>query len=445
MRHRLVTSFLSAVALALLVISGARAQNAEPRVILITVDGLMPATYAKRTGQAPNIERLAASGAWAEGMIGVLPTVTYPSHTTLISGVLPSQHGIVDNRILDPENRSRGAWFWYARDIKVPTLVSLAKARGLRTAAIGWPVTVDMPELDVNVPEFFRSPHPESLSLLRALSVPRTLIADVEASRGKPFPWMMTDDERTDLTTHVIEKFDPNLLLVHLIDLDTAQHTYGPGSPEALRTLTRVDASVGRIVEAVRRANRADRTHIVIASDHGFLPVTTQLQPNAMFKREGLLTVDQQGDISSWQAYFHPSGGAGFVYVKDAAIRTRVDGLLRKLHSDPANGIREIWTSEQLKQLGAHPDAAFGLDVVDGFYTGGGHDVVVKASSSKGGHGFAPDRQALHASFVMTGPSVQTRGSLGVMRMTSVAPTLAAILGVRLPSQTSSALSLSAR
>jgi predicted AlkP superfamily pyrophosphatase or phosphodiesterase len=277
------------------------------------------------------------------------------------------------------------------------------------------------------------------------LSVPQTLIADVEASRGKPFPWLMTDDERTDLTTHVIEKFDPNLLLVHLIDLDTAQHTYGPGSPEALRTLASVDACVGRIVDAVRRANRTDRTHIIIASDHGFLPVSKQVQPNALFKQEGLLTVDQQGEVASWQAYFHSSGGAGFVYVKDAATRTRVEGLLRKLQSDPANGVREIWTSEQLETLGAHPNAAFGLDVVDGFYTGGGHDVLVKASTSKGGHGFAPDRPALHASFVMTGPSVKTRGSLGTIRMTSVAPTLAAILGVRLPSQTSAPLTVATR
>ena len=59
-------------------------------------------------------------------------------------------------------------------------------------------------------------------------------------------------------------------------------------------------------------------------SDHGFLPLETQLQPNAAFKQAGLLTVNDRGEVTSWRAYFHASGGSGFVYVKDAADRARV-------------------------------------------------------------------------------------------------------------------------
>jgi hypothetical protein len=102
------------------------------------------------------------------------------------------------------------------------------------------------------------------------------------------------------------------------------------------------------------------------------------------------------------------------------------------LKQNPANGIREVWTRADLDARGAQPEAAFGLDVEDGFYTGAGTDVLVKPSTSKGGHGFAPDRPALHASLILTGPSIQRRGSLGVVRMTQVAPTLARILGVSL-------------
>ena len=81
---------------------------------------------------------------------------------------------------------------------------------------------------------------------------------------------------------------------------------------------------------------------------------------------------------------------------------------------------------------GAHPDAAFGLDVVNGFYTGSGHDALVKPSTSKGGHGFAPDRPELHASFIVSGPRLAKRGSIGVIRMTQIAPTLARLLEVGL-------------
>ena len=101
-----------------------------------------------------------------------------------------------------------------------------------------------------------------------------------------------------------------------------------------------------------------------------------------------------------------------------------------------------IWTRPQLDAMGAHPDAAFGLDVVDGFYTGVGTDAVVKPTATRGGHGFAADRPALHASFILTGPSVRQRGSLGVFRMTRIAPTLARILGVSLSPAAAEPLSI---
>jgi predicted AlkP superfamily pyrophosphatase or phosphodiesterase len=411
----------------------AGAQSDAPRVIMISIDGLMPSAYTDPAlaAQTPNLRRLAKGGIWADGVVGVLPTVTYPSHTTLITGVEPSVHGIYDNRIFDPENKSDGAWFWFARSIKVPTLPMAARARGLTAAAITWPVTIGM-DLDYLAPEYIGSDHPESLDMLRALSVPRNLIDSAAVARGKAFSWPQDDRDRTDLTTFIVKTFDPNVTLLHLIELDGAQHSFGPGSPEALKTLAKVDGHVGEIVEAVKAAGRADRTHIAVVSDHGFLPVRTQLQPNFALKRAGLLTVDSRGHATSWRAYFHSAGGSGYVYVKDAADRPRVEQLLMDLKKDPANGIREVWTADALKAKGSHPDAAFGLDVVDGFYTGGGDDVLIKPTGGKGGHGFDPARPALHSAFILAGPSVQARGSIGVIRMTQVAPTLASILDVTL-------------
>jgi len=219
---------------------------------------------------------------------------------------------------------------------------------------------------------------------------------------------------------------------LHLIELDDTQHTYGPGTREANATLARLDAMVGEIVAQVKQSGRADRTTIAIVSDHGFLPLTSMLQVNALFKREGLLKVDDRGRVTEWQAYFHASGGSGYVYVKDRSVISRVQALLIALKQDPANGIQSLWTRADLETRGSHPDAAFGLDMVDGFYTGGGHDALLKPSSSKGGHGFAPDRTALHASLIMAGPAVRARGSLGVVRMTQIGPTIASVLGVSL-------------
>jgi predicted AlkP superfamily pyrophosphatase or phosphodiesterase len=124
------------VALAIIFTPMAAQDRGEPRVILISIDGLMPVSYTSSTAPVPNLRKLAAEGAWAEGVIGVLPTVTFPSHTTLITGVEPAVHGIVDNLIFDPEGRSASAWNWYARSIKVTTLPMAVRAKGLRAAGI---------------------------------------------------------------------------------------------------------------------------------------------------------------------------------------------------------------------------------------------------------------------------------------------------------------------
>lgn len=433
--------FIALAAIAVALLTTARAQDQEPRVVMISIDGLMPSSYTDPAlaSYTPNLRALAKQGMWADGVVGVLPTVTYPSHTTLITGVEPSVHGIYDNRIFDPEDRSEGAWFWYARSIKVPTLPMAARARGLRAAAVTWPVTIGM-DLDVLAPEYIGSRHPESLDMLRALSKPSTLIDQAAIARGKPFSWPQNDRDRTDLTLHILKTYDPNVMLLHLIALDGAQHSYGPGSAESLKTLAEVDGHVGEILDAIKASGRP--TNVSVVSDHGFLATKTQLQPNFAFKQAGLLQIGSRGEVISWRAYFHASGGSGYVYVKDAADRAPVQQVLMAMKTDPANGIRQVWTSAELAAKGAHPDATFGVDVIDGFYTGAGHDVLVKASGSKGGHGFDPARPALHASLILSGPAVQRRGSVGVIKMTEIAPTLASILEVGLSPSAAKSLSL---
>ncbi len=296
MHTRLLMALL--VGMTMLIAPLAAQDRGEPRVVMISIDGLMPSSYTSPSSPALNLRKMASEGAWADGVVGVLPTVTYPSHTTLITGVDPAVHGIVDNRIFDPENRSNGAWYWYARDIRVPTLPMAARARGLRAAAVAWPVTIGM-DLDYVVPEYWRSNHPEALSMMRALSQPRNLLESAEIARGKPFEWPQTDRDRTDLTKFIIRTFDPHVLLLHIIELDGAQHSHGPGSPEAHETLARVDGFVGEIVETIRASGRP--THVAIVSDHGFLPACS-LRPgrggwllHRQRCRSGGEAVDQQG------------------------------------------------------------------------------------------------------------------------------------------------------
>ena len=139
---------------------------------MISIDGLKPETYTKPgPSKVPTLRRLAKEGVFAEGVIGVTPTVTYPSHTTMITGVLPAVHGIPANTILDPAGTSNGEWYRFARDIKVTTLPGVVKARGLKTAGVFWPVSVGMESLDFNVPEVAYYTHPKMMDLLKCSAI----------------------------------------------------------------------------------------------------------------------------------------------------------------------------------------------------------------------------------------------------------------------------------
>ncbi len=114
-------------------------------VILISVDGLMPESYTHPDAhglKVPTLRELARNGLSSDGARSVFPTVTYPLHTSIATGTNPGTHGIVTNTAWDPLERNQGGWRWYAEDIRVPTLWDAARAHGLRTALVWWPVTV---------------------------------------------------------------------------------------------------------------------------------------------------------------------------------------------------------------------------------------------------------------------------------------------------------------
>src|SRR5262245_58757672 len=172
-------------------------------VVLVSVDGLRPKDVleADRLGlRLPNLRRLASDGASASRVKGVLPTVTYPSHTTLVTGASPARHGIVGNQPLDPTGKNGDGWFFYAEDIQAETLWQAAARAGLATANVDWPVTVGA-DITYNIAQFWhtrRRDQPDQFKLARALSS-RGLLAEAERVLG-PYPSgyaaTVADDER---------------------------------------------------------------------------------------------------------------------------------------------------------------------------------------------------------------------------------------------------------
>jgi len=436
--------FVGLSAALLLVFAGSTAsQQTPPLLVMISVDGMRPdyITAADTHGaRVPTLRRFMKEGTYAEGVTGIVPTVTYPSHTTLVTGVWPVKHGIFANTTFDPLQQNNQGWYWYAEDIRVPTLWDVAAAAGRTTASVQWPVTVGA-RITWNIPEFWRASTPDDAKLLRAVST-RGLLEEARAELGEYRGGIDTsaqaDESRGRYTEWILEKKRPALLTLHLSSLDHIEHETGPFSSEDIVVLEAIDGVIGRIRDIAEKL-APGRAYIAVVSDHGFVRTDSQLDVVPVFRDAKLITVNDKGKVTDWKAMPWMTGGSIAVVLKDpneAATLAQVRDLLAKLASDPANGIDRVLDADELHQRGGFPTASFFVSLKPGWRTGFALEgpVLSKTKTVGGTHGALPDLPDLRASFFLVGPGVPAGRSLGLIDMRDVAPTLAHEVGLSMPS-----------
>lgn len=415
---------------------------AEP-VLLISIDGLRPGDVieAEQRGlRIPNLRRFVTEGAYATGVIGVLPTVTYPSHTTLVTGASPAKHGIVSNNTFDPKQINQGGWYWYASDIKVPTLWSAAGAAGKTVGSIHWPVSVGAQGVTWNLPQIWRTGHPDDAKLVAALSTPG-LVPELEKATGEAYvpgidEGVEGDEKRGRFAVELIEAHKPEFLSVYYTALDHEQHAQGPGTPSAHTVLERIDAVIGQVI-AAELAAHPDAV-IAVASDHGFETIGRETSLYRPFIDAGLITLDDKGAIKSWDAVPWIAGGSAAVVLArpdDAALQAKVAKLLADLEADPANGIAAVVGKDEIARMGGNPEATFYVNMMPDATLAGfaGAAAPLRATPKyHGTHGYFPQAKNLRSTFLIMGKGVPAGRSLGEIDMRAIAPTLAAVLGVKL-------------
>lgn len=419
------------------------AQEKTPLIVMISVDGLRPdyVTHADEHGaKIPNLRKFLKEGTFAEGVQGVIPTVTYPSHTTLVTGVWPIKHNILANTTFDPLQKNYQGWYWYAEDIHSPTLWEAATQAGRNTASIQWPVTVGA-RIGWLIPEFWRAGTAEDAKLVRVVTTPG-LMAEATPELGEYKGGIDTsaeaDESRAKYASWILEKKQPGLLLLHLSSLDHTEHEFAPFSPEAIAVLEKIDADLARVREAAEKI-APGRAFIAVVSDHGFVKVDQQLNLFPAFVDAKLITANEKGAITDWKAMPWETGGSAAIVLKDpndAETARVVRELLAKLAADPANGIDRVLDAEELHKRGGYPTAAFFVGLKPGWRTTFGLNgpVVSKMARPGGTHGALPDLPELRASFFLVGPGVPAGKNLGVIDMRSIAPTMAKLGGLPLPS-----------
>jgi predicted AlkP superfamily pyrophosphatase or phosphodiesterase len=419
-------------------------------VVLVSIDGLAAYYFDDPKAEMPNIRALAADGARAKSMNAVAPTVTWPNHTTLVTGVTPAVHGVVGNNYYDRAKKEQVTLIFdpildKEEIVKVPTIYDIAKFNGLSTAAINWPGSRNAKNLDWTTPEVHKP------DLYRKYTTPAVL--DLCRENGfslvdEMFPGGVRKKEyETDATNLRVLKLliankRPNLALLHIGNPDHVQHDKGPKSPEAYAAIKEADAEVGQIWQELQKDFPSHATLFVV-SDHGFSPINMMLFPNVVLRDAGLVKVTDK-KVSSGSVRFVSQAGTGMVYILDEKNR---NAIIKKVDNAFKNqkGISKIVHTDELKKYGVGipkndphaPDmilfADFGATFGD---TAGGALPYEEKPEGRGSHGHNPEIPELHATFVACGRGIKPGTTLGEIQNISVAPTIANVMHIKLPGTT---------
>ena len=419
------------------------AERISEHVVLITVDGLPAFLFDDPSAVLPNLRSLAARGVRAEGMTVSNPSVTWPNHTTLVTGVRPNKHGVIFNGVL--ERPGLGLPVRVNRDkdklelVKVPTIYDALHAAGGTAIAVKWPCTRDAKGLHIRLQDVYQSFDDATPGLIDELREAGILTDDLMA-RFSDVSGSARDRVWTQTACHLIKSQKPNLLLLHLVNVDGIHHQYGPKSAAGYSAVAFADACVGEVLRAIKEAGITDSTTVFVASDHGFISIPQSLRPNVLFRQAGLLTIGGK-QVETARAYAVPEGGTAMVYltVPDTASADR-DRVIELLTG--REGIRQILEAEDYEAYGLPtpaedrqaPDLV--LVAADGYgfsADAAGEDFVVENTGTPGTHGFLSTNPKMNATFVAAGAGIKSGVQLGVVENIDVAPTIARLLAIELP------------
>jgi predicted AlkP superfamily pyrophosphatase or phosphodiesterase len=422
-------------------VSAARKEPAGPihHVVVVTLDGMLPDSYMHPDDHGlkiPTLRWMKDHGAFSDGALSVFPTVTYPSHTSMVTGVVPGKHGIVANLAFDPLEHDQNGWRWYAEDIKRDPIWRLTENAGYKTALVHWPVSVGA-RVSFLVPEYWRAKDDQDQKLLRALSTPGLLesVAREHSDFWPRYSPEAHDDALTDIAVHLIEHEKPTLMMVHLVEVDGAQHHAGVWSPEAIAAIENDDRQLGRIFDAIRRSGIANDTSVIVASDHGFMNTGTRVLPGVLLREAGLVKTDEAGHVYEWKATVVTNSGQAYVYIhdgEDAKVRDAVREIFTAKTRDATSGIGRVYESNEIVALGGDPAAFLAIEAKPGFqFAPGCTGNYVAIGGYKGTHGYDPNRPEMRASMLLIGPNVP-HGTIPNARLVDIAPTIAEWIGVEM-------------
>jgi predicted AlkP superfamily pyrophosphatase or phosphodiesterase len=405
-------------------------------VVLISLDGFPAQALGDPRLPMPTLRKLMAEGTTAESMRPVNPTVTWPNHTAMVTGVSAASHQVLFNgTLVRRPDGSAAIEPWLAKDqmVNSPTVYDLAYEAGLTTAQVDWVAIYKAKTIHWQFPE-----NPDARGAIEGELVARRLVTEEQLEdfdHGASSAWQ--DEIWTDAAVDILKEHRPNLLLVHLLTLDNTNHEYRPGSNASFTAMALLDRHLEQILDAIKESGRLHQATVLIVSDHGFETVHNVIHPDAFLQKQGFAR--NNGGDAHISVSVLCEGGVALVYINDRARKNEWLPQLRDLFGKLEGVDRVIGESEftslglpRPAQSNQGPDLVLTAKQDYQFENGTTGEVITRVPAGRGTHGFLNSDPAMQAVFLAWGAGIRKGSRIGPIDNIDVAPTIAKLLGLQM-------------
>ena len=393
----------------------------------------------------PNFNRVISAGSYVKNLLPVHPALTYCCHTSIVTGCYCDRHGIHNNEKYDRGCKTGDVWFGMKDEIKVPTILDLARENGMSTCSLSWPVsagadyTYNWPMI---VPYHYEGDHPEDY--LVNGNATQNLLDSYFWKYGR---FQKGKDASLDLLTmalapDIIRDYgQPDVMFVKMCDLDSVRHSYGVYHPYTKDQLKKHDEEFGVLLKSLEMYGDIDDTNFVIIGDHGQTDIEDVLNINTLFKEAGFIRTDENGEIIDCDCFGHSGALTCFIELKnpdDKVMYDKVYNYLLSLKDDAKISLDYVYDRKQMKEI-FHLDGPYDFVIESNRGISFNDDMTrqtVWQSACPGDHkigaathGGNPYRKETTL-FIASGPAVKQGVVINEASMVDEAVTMAKMIGL---------------
>ncbi|MCC6265828.1 MAG: alkaline phosphatase family protein [Bryobacterales bacterium] len=406
-------------------------------VVVISIDGFPGWEWQDPRLSVPNLWKLASQGVRAETATTTNPTMTWPSHTSMVTGVPPARHGVLYNGlpVRGGERAPVVVKQWVPKEelVQAPTVYDLAYGAGFTTAEVDWVAIHQAKTITWRFPEI-----PDPAGVIEKEMAAAGILSETDAREFSKISPVGRDRYWTEAAVHILERHKPNLLLFHLLNVDANNHAHGPRTYASKTAYAYADECVAKIVDALKAAGLSNRATILVVSDHGFKTAKQVVRPNAILHRLGLLSLENAkiaGDV-----YATSSGGSAMLYIANPARKAELIPRLAEVFR-ATEGVDRVVLPADFREWGLpnpETNARMGdlfLLAKDGYAFNGrpeGPEIDGVTGTYPGNHGYAASDPDMSVTFIASGYGIRAGATLDRMSSLDLGPTIAALLGLEM-------------